>query len=187
MQQPTKILLLAAFGALAVYLSYRTKRGQVVVSDVIGEVIVSAKKIGDTVSETAGAAVNALMPRGIRNNNPGNIDYLPPPRLNWQGTIGSDGRFAIFDTAANGVRAIGRELRASISKGQTIEQAIHEWAPPVENETGRYVAIVAAAVGARPADRLTVEMLPAAALAIIKHENVQQPYDPDAVAQWVYA
>lgn len=49
-------------------------------------------------------------PRGIRNNNPGNIDFNS--RNNWQGQLGVEtgGRFAIFDTPENGIRALGKLL-----------------------------------------------------------------------------
>ena len=54
--------------------------------------------------------------RGIRNNNPGNIDYNP--RNDWAGQIGlelkvgnSTPRFARFDTAENGIRALGKLIQ----------------------------------------------------------------------------
>ena len=54
----------------------------------------------------------ALQPRGIRNNNPGNIDYNP--RNAWRGQLahspGIEPRFARFDTAHNGLRALGKLL-----------------------------------------------------------------------------
>lgn len=161
-------LLIALVGAGVLYALSRTQRGQAVAVDVVG------------------AAVNALTPRGIRNNNPGNIRWIASPGARWRGMVRSDsGGYGVFDTAANGVRAIGGELKASIRKGQTIAQAIYEWAPPTENNTAAYVKIFAAAVGAAPEARLAVSMLPAGALAIIQHENGQQPYDPADVARWV--
>lgn len=160
-------LLIGLAGAAALAALARTQRGQVVAADVVG------------------AVVNAVTPRGIRNNNPGNIEYIPVPARAWRGQVGKDGRFGIYDTAANGVRAIGGELKASIRKGQTIEQAIFEWAPPSENDTGAYVDAVVAEIGAHRADRLTIAMLPAAARGIIKHENGTQPYNPADVAAWV--
>lgn len=173
-------LLIVGGLALVLWALSRTKRGQVIATDVLGEITVSGARVAQAVSD-------AFLPRGIRNNNPGNIDYAQRVEARWRGTVGSDGRFAIFDTAANGVRAIGGELKASIRKGHTIRDAIYEWAPPVENDTGRYVQLVASAIGADPSARLTAEMLPAAALAIIKHENGQQPYDPASVAVWVHS
>lgn len=167
------------FGIGAVCLLWaltRTRRGQAVAEGVA----VTAQRVGRAVA-------SAILPRGIRNNNPGNIDYSPVASQRWRGTVGSDGRFAVFDSAANGVRAIGGELKASIRKGQSIRQAIHEWAPPVENDTDRYVSIVARAIGANPDALLKLDMLPAAAGAIIRHENGINPYDPADVAEWVYA
>ncbi len=53
--------------------------------------------------------------RGIRNNNPGNIDYNQ--RNAWQGQLGlglgvTKPRFARFDTPENGIRALGKLLLA---------------------------------------------------------------------------
>ncbi len=162
------LLIGGLVGAGVLYALSRTDRGQAVAVDVVG------------------AAVNALAPRGIRNNNPGNIEWIDSPATRWLGMVARDGRYGIFDTPAHGVRAIGGELKASIRKGQTIAQAITEWAPPVENNTAAYISAVAASVGASPASKLTTAMLPAMALAIIKHENGQQPYNPADVAAWVY-
>jgi hypothetical protein len=156
-------------GAAVLYALSRTQAGQAIATDVVGGV------------------VNALKPRGIRNNNPGNIEWMESVSARWRGMIARDGRFGVFDTPANGVRAIGGELKASIRKGHTIEQAIHEWAPPTENNTAAYVKVVAEAARADKRDRLTTSMLPAVALAIIKHENGQQPYDAALVQQWVYS
>jgi hypothetical protein len=149
----------------------------------------------DIAADTVGAVVNALTPRGIRNNNPGNIDWIANPASRWRGMIrketaadvppGVTPRFGVFDTAQNGVRAIGGELRASVKKGQTIEQAIHEWAPPVENDTGLYVRLVASAVGASPQARLTDAHVLPATLEIILHEQGKQPYNVADVARWI--
>lgn len=174
------LLLLGLAGAIAAYLAWSRSRESGASGDLLDEIIVSAQRIGESVA-------NVFVPRGIRNNNPGNIDWIADPAKRWRGMMSSDGRFGIFDTAANGVRAIGGELKASIKRNQTIEQAIHEWAPPIENDTGRYVDLVAKAAGAAKTARLTSAMIPSVALAIIKHENGQQPYDPALVHQWVYS
>lgn len=167
--QRVHALGLGLAGAVVLYLLSRTDAGSAVASGAVGFV------------------VNALTPRGIRNNNPGNIEWIDDPSKRWRGMVARDGRYGIFDTPANGVRAIGGELKASIRRGQTIEQAIHEWAPPTENPTSSYVAAVAKAVGVPASARVTVSMLPAMAVAIIKHENGQQPYAPADVAKWVNA
>lgn len=169
MQRSTQYLLLALGGSGVLWLLSRTEKGAAAVVAVT-----------DTVAK-------ALTPRGIRNNNPGNIEWIQNSAARWRGMVSADGRYGIFDTAANGVRAIGGELAASIRKGQTIEQAIHEWAPPTENNTAAYVAAVARAVGVAPSVKLARAHIPAATLAIIKHENGIQPYNPADVAAWVFS
>src|SRR5262245_9364570 len=108
-----------------------------------------------------------MTPRGIRNNNPGNIRWIASAGARWRGMVRSDSDgYGVFDTPANGIRAIGGELRASIRKRQSIEQAIYEWAPPAENNTDAYVRAVAGAVGAEPAAPLRADMVVTVALAI---------------------
>ncbi|PHX37098.1 hypothetical protein AO284_29260 [Pseudomonas sp. NZIPFR-PS2] len=50
--------------------------------------------------------------RGVRNRNPGNIDYVAANQ--WQGQLKPDPaiekRFARFDTPENGIRALGKLL-----------------------------------------------------------------------------
>lgn len=128
---------------------------------------------------------NALTPRGIRNNNPGNIEWIEAPAKRWRGMVRADGRYGVFDTAANGVRAIGGELRASIRKGQTLAQAIAEWAPPTENNTDAYQRAVSSETGILPDTKLAAHHLAAVATAIIKHENGVQPYAWEDVVVWV--
>ncbi|HFX8036006.1 TPA: hypothetical protein ACIF5E_004931, partial [Escherichia coli] len=43
--------------------------------------------------------------RGIRNNNPGNLEYSKTNP--WVGQTGDDGRFAKFETPEHGIRALG--------------------------------------------------------------------------------
>lgn len=122
--------------------------------------------------------------RGIRNNNPGNIDWIADPARRWRGMISRDGRFGVFDTAANGIRAIGGELRASIKKRHTVADAINEWAPPVENNTSAYLAHVVNATGIPAKSMLTASMIPAIAEVIIEHENGYNPYSRADIARW---
>lgn len=133
----TVFVTLALLGAMMLYLRYRTKEGQTVAVDAIEEVVVTARRIGSAISD-------ALLPRGIRNNNPGNIEWIENPEKRWLGMIERDGRYGIFDTPENGLRAIGGELAASVRKGQrTVRDVISEWAPPTENNTPAYIAAVA--------------------------------------------
>lgn len=78
-------------------------------------------------------------PRGIRNNNPGNMEPG-----GWFGETGNDGRFAIFDTMQNGIRALSKQLIVYQTKYgvNTVAQAINRWAPSNENQTSAYIALV---------------------------------------------
>lgn len=84
--------------------------------------------------------------RGWRNNNPGNIEAS-----NWTksqpGFIGDDGRFAVFDTKENGIKAQAALLGTKSYANQTIAGAIARYAPAFENNTTAYAAAVARAVG----------------------------------------
>lgn len=100
----------------------------------------------------------AELPRGIRNNNPGNIDFNP--RNNWIGQLGLElllgrlkPRFARFDSPENGIRALGKLLINYRGKDglpgvggpgiDTVRETINRWAPGNENNTEAYIAAVA--------------------------------------------
>lgn len=129
---------------------------------------------------TALIARGRALPRGIRNHNPGNLRRSADP---WQGlaTTQTDAEFFQFASAKWGIRALARTLIAYQDRVglRNIKQMIGRWAPPVENDTGAYVRVVAAAVGVGPEERIDVHdyaVLRPLVLAIIKHENGQQPY-----------
>ncbi len=127
------------------------------------------------------------LPRGVRNNNPGNIDYNPNNK--WFGQIGIEQdvpnpRFAKFDSPENGIRAIAKLLVGYHAKGfNTVRLMINRWAPPVENDTGAYVNSVANKMDIGPDEKLHVSsyMLQVMVTAIIEHENGYQPYSSDQI------
>lgn len=95
------------------------------------------------------------LPRGIRNNNPGNMVTGP----GWKGEVGHDGRFSIFDDIANGVRAWIIDLHTDITiHGQdTVRKRVEAYAPPSENHTEAYVQGVAQALGVDADDRIPTD------------------------------
>ena len=119
-------------------------------------------------------------PRGIRNNNPGNIESND---VKWRGKIGNDGRFIKFDKMESGVRALALILINYYYKRGlvTVRQIINRYAPPTENDTGAYVQAVADAVGVSPDDTLPAiePYLADMVAAIIKHENGRTIADYD--------
>lgn len=121
--------------------------------------------------------------RGIRNNNPGNIDYVPANK--WRGQLppnpAIEKRFARFDTPENGIRALAKLLLTYQSKHglKTVYQVIARWAPPTENNTKSYAAAVSKAMGVAPDDEIDLRspaMLIPMVTAIIWHENGYNPY-----------
>jgi|SRR5580692_4234077 hypothetical protein len=125
-------------------------------------------------------------PRGIRQNNPGNIRLNP--NIHWQGEVPTtDPDFCAFDTDVDGIRALAKILyNYQTEHGlNTVQEMIDRWAPPVENDTGAYVNAVAEAMQVQPTDTIDVtdaDTLDAMVTAIITHENGEQPY-PDATIQ----
>jgi hypothetical protein len=116
--------------------------------------------------------------RGIRNNNPGNIDRTT---VKWKGMAATqtDPRFITFTAPQWGIRAMARILLGDWREGQdTIASLIHEWAPPVENDTDAYVKAVGKECGVDPYKPCDIpKLLPKLLPAIIRHENGSQPYD----------
>lgn len=121
-------------------------------------------------------------PRGIRNNNPGNIRKS---RDDWRGLLPSaqqtDPAFFRFESPAWGIRALTVIMRTyQVKHGlKTLRAIVNRWAPPHENDTEAYVADVAKAVGVgpdEPVDLLHGDTMRGLVLAIIKHENGEQPY-----------
>lgn len=124
------------------------------------------------------------LPRGIRNNNPGNI------RLSKDKWIGlksrqDDPEFCQFNTPSDGLRALMKIILAYYRRHnlKTIRQIIGRWAPPNENNTDSYVAAVCDSLGFGADEALPVEnigVLIGIARAIVRHENgkpVGLPWD----------
>ncbi|WP_214649866.1 structural protein P5, partial [Vibrio anguillarum] len=121
-----------------------------------------------------------IVTRGIRNNNPANIEDNGTP---WRGRMGNDGRFIIFDSPVNGIRALARILNTyKVKHGlNTIEGIINRFAPPVENDTNSYIAHAEKVVGVPRNMPLTPDKYPSLIKVIIKHENGVQPYSDEVI------
>ncbi|WP_246506766.1 structural protein [Kistimonas asteriae] len=119
-------------------------------------------------------------PRGIRNNNPGNIRHGD----NWQGMtdIQTDPAFVQFVTPEYGIRAMTRIFKSYARRGLvTVEQIVSTWAPDNENDTESYVKHVASVLGLSPDTPVAEHDYPALIAVIIKHENGSQPYSRDTI------
>lgn len=128
--------------------------------------------------------------RGIRNNNPGNIEFYNQPGASLE-TKG--GRFARFSTPEQGINAMSKQLdlyytgkSRNVTKPiNTIQDIISTWAPPTnkngkfENDTAAYIAAVAKSMGVAPTAKLNLgDPNTKAALmsAMITQENGGNPY-----------
>lgn len=116
------------------------------------------------------------LPRGIRNNNPGNIRI----GQKWQGLVTkyeqTDPSFDQFIDPTWGIRALAALLVNYQDKYKlnTVRAIIDRWAPPNENDTTSYINLVAKAVQVRPDQPLDLhryETLRPLVEAIIRHEN----------------
>lgn len=124
--------------------------------------------------------------RGIRNNNPGNIEYGPFARS--QGATGSDGRFAVFPTPEKGIAALqALQTQYETKHGlSTPQERINRWAPAFENNVSSYANAVARGMGVGVNDPFSfvdanmnddVQFV----AAMIRHENGSQPYSLDQI------
>lgn len=128
--------------------------------------------------------------RGIRNNNPGNLEYSKTNP--WIGQTGDDGRFAKFETPEHGIRALGRNLLSYQRQGiDTVSDIINRWAPPSDNNnTDAYIKAVCAQLGVTADQQLDAsnpDTLKALCAAIIHHENGSQPYTDQQLSTGVSA
>jgi len=131
-------------------------------------------------------AVIYMKTRGLRNNNPGNIEKGD----NWRGMASeqTDSRFITFVKPEYGIRAMARIIKNYKKKYNvnTIYKIIERWAPPIENDTENYAAFVAKQVGVSAHDPISIETyLPSIIAAMIEMENGQQPYAPALIAQGI--
>lgn len=118
-------------------------------------------------------------PRGIRNNNPGNLVYS---KVNdWLGKVpkdkNTDGTFEQFTDYKYGVRALIILLRNYIKGDRnTISKIFAEYAPVTENNTQEYINFVAKRTGIKADARLTAtkDIIKALSQAIAKMENGQE-------------
>ncbi len=87
-------------------------------------------------------ASKQLLPRGIRNNNPGNIRRN---NIEWEGAqaVQTDPDFVQFVSPEYGFRAMARILRSYQQRGlTTIREIISTYAPSTENKTESYISFV---------------------------------------------
>lgn len=115
------------------------------------------------------------LPRGIRNNNPGNIRHGD----NWQGMkdVQTDNEYVQFKSAKYGIRAMAKILETYRKNGvEYLVDIIYRWAPPTENNTRAYIEHVEKQTGIFGNQKVLKSDYPKLIAAMIKHENGFNPY-----------
>ena len=142
----------------------------------------------DNASASLFGAILTLATRGYRNNNPGNLRTLPANRA-YNGQIGDDNGYGIYDTMAHGVRAASQQLQKYSREGAvTVRQIITKWAPSSENNTASYIAYVSKRLNVSADTRLNVySELPELCQAIFHHENGADGLKFSDITNWVYS
>jgi hypothetical protein len=123
-------------------------------------------------------------PRGIRNNNPGNLEYRGQEGATLEEH--AKPRFARFQTAEQGLAALASQLRRYGQRGiDTVRAIISTYAPSIENNTPGYTNTVASSLGVDANAKLNLNdptVLQGIMGAIIKVENGRNPYSAEQIA-----
>lgn len=120
--------------------------------------------------------------RGLRNNNPGNIEYGKFAKD--RGAVGpeaGEGRFAMFKDAQDGLDALVALLKSYAGRGiDSVQKIITKYAPPSDkNNTPAYIETVANKLGVKPDQKLNLQdptQLRGMVDAVVRVENGRNPY-----------
>ncbi len=113
--------------------------------------------------------------RAWRNNNPGNLENSSFSHRH--GSLGDDGRFAIFSSETVGTRALIALLRGSTFQRLSLEDAMGRFAPKTENNPVAYTRFVAQQLQTNittPLNTLSQGQITQFATAIKRFEGWQQ-------------
>ena len=165
MKQKNKHIIGAGLLGMAAWLLLRPKKNSTMVTDL-------------------------TLPRGYRNNNPGNIRINSAN--NWLGKVSpnTDGVFEQFSSMTYGYRAMMILIRNYIKQGYiTVADIISRWAPKNENHTEKYINYVCNATGFAPKtviDPGSKLQMTALVRAIAKYENGKNhtTYEDSILAAW---
>ncbi|RQZ27471.1 lytic transglycosylase catalytic [Burkholderia sp. Bp9090] len=129
-------------------------------------------------------APSSQEPRGIRNNNPGNLNFARQVGATLES--GPNARFAAFKTPEEGLQALAHQLRLYAQRGiNSIRSIISKFAPASENNTQAYIANVAKSLGVGSEAALNLSdprIMQSLMGAIIRVENGKNPYSAEQIA-----
>jgi hypothetical protein len=105
--------------------------------------------------------------RPTRNNNPGNIRKTG---VTYYGETSNDPAFESFSAPEWGYAAMF-DLLDRLYTGLTLSEAIHKWAPPVENDTQRYVNFVAGSTDLHE-DKFIINVNDERIIGVVKYMSI---------------
>lgn len=132
----------------------------------------------DGISTTGGAdnkySAYGTQPRGIRNNNPGNLNFAGQAGATKEG--GENGRFAVFGSMQEGVAALYRQIQLYFKRGMnTLSSIVKTYAPAGDNNNvSAYVSALSKATGKgadEPLDPNDMNTISRMMKGIVDHEN----------------
>ncbi|MGC1062807.1 hypothetical protein WKH44_16015 [Pantoea agglomerans] len=132
----------------------------------------------DSISKTGDADnkydAYGTKPRGIRNNNPGNLNFAGQAGATKEG--GENGRFAVFESMRDGISALYKQIQLYFSRGvNTIESVVNKYAPAEDNNNVQaYIKQLVGATGKQADEKLSgedTETVFKLIRGIINHEN----------------
>ncbi|ENG5591955.1 lytic transglycosylase domain-containing protein [Escherichia coli] len=117
---------------------------------------------------------SAYLSRGIRNNNPGNLNFAGQKGATLES--GPNARFASFSTMLEGIAALDRQVMLYLKRGKnTIDQIIDIYAPSSDgNNTSSYKSYLAQYTGLGVKEKIdgsNFEIMRKLIQGIINHEN----------------
>ncbi|EIZ3555245.1 lytic transglycosylase domain-containing protein [Escherichia coli] len=117
---------------------------------------------------------SAYLSRGIRNNNPGNLNFAGQKGANLES--GPNARFASFPTMLEGIAALDRQVMLYLKRGKnTIDQIIDIYAPSSDgNNTSSYKSYLSQYTGLGVKEKIdgsNFEIMRKLIQGIINHEN----------------
>lgn len=135
---------------------------------------VSSTNGEDNKYDAYGTKPEKAEPRGIRNNNPGNLNFAGQAGATKEG--GENGRFAVFESMRDGISALYRQIQLYFSRGvNTIESVVNKYAPADDNNNVQaYIKQLVGATGKQADEKLSgedTETVFKLIRGIINHEN----------------
>lgn len=140
-------------------------------------------------NNTVGSSAPGAGPRGLRNNNPLNLEFKPG-----QGASGSDGRFGTYPTMEAGVAANAKQLISYQDDHglNTVSGIVGRWSPSNDpgnapGSTAAYAASVARAMGVGLNDQLNLHNPVTLSHMISAMASVEngRPLDPQVISRGV--